>query len=302
MPKEKPLLQIKVHGRFKPGRIPVPLLLKICGEVQTAVNRQAQALEGKRTLRPGPVIATVSRECTLELFGIEKGSTTLDFAREAEQQPMIESQTMSFEAVTAVGSTLQSLISPKKKGTATPDMGVLDTLNKLGDVFEKGVNKIDWIIPRHNGTRRSVAQYVPEVRKAVAARIKQPSSNVTSSDNPSTVEGMLELTEGKCRISPLMGPPMTCGFEEGKAEEVYEAMRKPVKVSVDPKTRRIERIEIQNEPPSTLGRDFFEAKTINQLMAEQGIQPISDVTAFSGDLPDEDLDDMLADIYADRSA
>ncbi len=299
MPKEKPLLQIKVHGKFKPGRIPVPLLVKICGEVQTAVNRQAQALEGKRTKRPGPVIAAVARECTLELFGIQKGSTTLDFAREAEQQPLIESQTRSFEAVNAVVSTLHSLSRPKRS-SPVPDVGVLDTFNNLGDVFDKGVNKIDLIVPRHNGTKRAVAQYVPEVRKTVAARIKQPAINVPSIDNPSMLEGTLEPTEGKCRINPVLGPPMLLGFEEGKAEEVYEAMRKTVKVKVDPKTRKIERIEIQ-EQPSALSGTFFEAKSIDQLIAEQGVKPITDLAALSGALPDEQLDEMLEDIYSSRA-
>lgn len=303
MPKEKPLLQIKVHGAFKPGRIPVPLLLKICGDVQTAVNRQAEALEGEeRTQRPGPVIATVARECTLELFGIKKGSTTLNFAREASQIPLSEAHTRGFEAVNAVGSTLQKLSRSKPSTDSTFDAGVLDTLNNMGDIFERGVRKIDWIVPQPHGAKRVVAQYAPELKEKVAARIKPASTNVSLDAPPATVEGTLELTEGKCRISPLMGPPMQYAFTEDHAGEVYDAMRKSVKVHVDPKTKKIEHIEIQKEYPSLLGKSFFEAKTINQLIAEQGVTPITDLSALSGAFPDEDIDEMLADIYADRTA
>ena len=202
--------------------------------------------------------------------------------------------------MSAVAATLDSFVRPNKQ-SSTLDMGVLDTINKLGDVFERGVHKIEWIVPQHNGTKRLVVQYVPEVRKEVASRIKRPEINVSSNELTSTIEGTLELMEGKCRISPLVGPPMSFGFEEGKAEEVHEAMRKSVKVNIDPKTRKIEHIEIQ-QAPSGLGASFFEAKTIDQLIAEQGVRPVTDFTAFSGAFPDEDIDDMLADIYADRTA
>jgi len=43
-------------------------------------------------------------------------------------------------------------------------------------------------------------------------------------------------------------------------------------------------------------------KTIEQLISEQGIHPVADVGVFAGSIPDEDVDEFVADIYRDRLA
>ncbi|MEP7353630.1 MAG: hypothetical protein ABI824_10405 [Acidobacteriota bacterium] len=45
---------------------------------------------------------------------------------------------------------------------------------------------------------------------------------------------------------------------------------------------------------------FFATKTIEQLLSEQGIQPISDISSLSGAIPDEDVDDFIADMRRGR--
>ncbi len=217
----------------------------------------------------------------------------MDFARAADQQPLIESQTASFEAVTAVAGALKAAGDRRRK-TLPVDPGVLDTLNRLGEVFEKGVEKIEWIVPRQNGTKQLTAEYVPAVRAKIAARVQKPAAHV-----PSTVEGTLELGEGKVCITTAVGVPSMYGYELDRVPEVIEAMHKPVKAKVDPKTRKIEKIEIQEEPGIS-GVSFFAPKTIDQLIAEQGIRPIADLAVLSGALPDDDLDDLVAEIYRSR--
>jgi hypothetical protein len=44
------------------------------------------------------------------------------------------------------------------------------------------------------------------------------------------------------------------------------------------------------------------AKTIEQLIREQGIRPVADVSVFAGAIPDEDVDEFVADVYRDRLA
>jgi hypothetical protein len=46
--------------------------------------------------------------------------------------------------------------------------------------------------------------------------------------------------------------------------------------------------------------DFFASKTIVQLIAEQKADPVGDISSLTGAIPDEDLDDFIADIYKDR--
>ena len=48
-------------------------------------------------------------------------------------------------------------------------------------------------------------------------------------------------------------------------------------------------------------RKFFTAKTLDQLIAERGIKPIPDISVLAGAIPDEDIDEFVADIYRSRT-
>src|ERR1700689_2170673 len=74
------VLQLRVDGPgIRRGRVPIPELVTICQEMQNAISRQAEALEGRKTVHPGPVSLIIRRECTLELVGIKGGCATLQF-------------------------------------------------------------------------------------------------------------------------------------------------------------------------------------------------------------------------------
>jgi hypothetical protein len=85
----KPLLKLRIDGPgVRSGAISVPNLVRICQAAQDAVNRQVEAMQGGQSLRPGPKSSVVYQECTLELTGIKKGSTTLPFGL-AKTQPTL---------------------------------------------------------------------------------------------------------------------------------------------------------------------------------------------------------------------
>lgn len=44
------------------------------------------------------------------------------------------------------------------------------------------------------------------------------------------------------------------------------------------------------------------SKTIEELILEQGVQPVADVSVFAGAIPDEDVDEFVSEIYRDRLA
>jgi len=48
--------------------------------------------------------------------------------------------------------------------------------------------------------------------------------------------------------------------------------------------------------------DFFSAKGIEELISEQGIHTIDDIGTLAGAIPDEDVDEFVAEIYRDRVA
>jgi hypothetical protein len=96
---------------LRKGHIPIPLLLKICGEAQAAINRRAEALAGERSLRPGPVLAEVARDCTLDLVRLGEGSTTLEFVPASDQISLLHT---NIDAVSGVGPRLK--LWPKSAG------------------------------------------------------------------------------------------------------------------------------------------------------------------------------------------
>jgi hypothetical protein len=305
MPKEKPLLKIRVVGRgLRPGHIPIPLLLKICGEAQRAINRQAEALAGKRSLRPGPPTTEVAEECTLDLVGLKKGSTTLDFVQASDQKSMLP---IGIEAVSGVAGTLK-FFSGRRRKAPLLDHGVLVALDGLGEVFQgdSDIDKLEWIVPTHNGTKRVKAEFdaklVPKLKAHLQPMLPLAQQPIGTQIPSSSFEGTLELTEGKGRIVPAVGSPTQFSFGSDQAAAVLEATKKPVKARVDPKTHKLENIEITSGPVIDGSRRFFVAKTIEQLIAEQGIHPVKKLTSLAGAIPDEDVDDFVADIYRDRQA
>ncbi len=298
MPKEKPLLKIRVVGRgLRPGHIPVPLLLKICGEAQRAINRQAEAFAGKRSLRPGPPTAEVAQECTLDLVGLKRGSTTLDFVQASDQQSMLP---IGIEAVSGVAGALK-FVSSKRGKAPLLDHGVLVALDGLGEVFQGDgdIDKLEWIVPPRNGAKRIKVEFSAKVVPKLKAHLQPTlplaqSSPVTQLSD--SFEGTLELTEGKGRIVPAVGPPTPFTFGSDQAAAVQEATKKPVKATLERKTHKLREVEVA----SLFGRgDFFASKAIDQLIAEQGVKPVDDLSVF-GTLSSDEVDALVASIHQGR--
>jgi hypothetical protein len=65
-------------------------------------------------------------------------------------------------------------------------------------------------------------------------------------------------------------------------------------------TGEIENIEIASQQGALESSSFFAAKAIGQLIAEQDVHPIADLSVLAGALPDEDVDAMVAETYRDR--
>src|ERR1019366_4791429 len=113
---------------IRSGKIAVPDLIKICQDAQSAVNRQAEALEGRKTRHPGPTTNLIRHECTLELIAIRKGSTTLDFGFAKAQMtlPFDEVRMFGAEVVEELADTIKSLGNGNKKRDLDP--GVLQSI------------------------------------------------------------------------------------------------------------------------------------------------------------------------------
>jgi hypothetical protein len=307
-------LKVKVEG---PGvhrkSIPIPELLKICSSVQSAVHRQAEAMEtpSARTLRRGPITASAQDECTLELSGIVAGSTGLLFRYAKPQQHLpISVATFGSEVLARVASTLRDF----EKNRPVPseiDPGVLASLQELGTALERrSITKISLTVPSHDGKKGAVkAVYTPAVRERIAARMKAPKQESVS------IEGKLEMADFKetgriCRIHPSIGLPVQCSFDPSKEDEIYQALRRPARVTgvarVNPHSGRIEEIKIENiellDELMLGARNFTAGYSLERLAEMQGVRPLAHPDELAGGWPpDENVDEFIDATYGSRS-
>jgi hypothetical protein len=306
----QPVLKLRIKGpAIGQGRIPIPELVRICGQVQAAINRQAEAMEGGHTLRTGPVLSKVKEECTLELIGIGIGSATLKFgfARPQIQLPYPDTLPAGNAAIAGVAAAVKSL---GNSGKLHIDPGVLESLNDLGSILDpRTVSEIDFIVPRAGKKRGINAKFDDAVRDRIRARRREPQIE------SHIIEGILDMADFKlgdlrCRIDPPIGQSVICTFTPDREDEVYEAMRRPVRVrgiaTRDPHSDRIDKVDIQELeviPPIAVGEaEFFAARTFRELAEKQGAKPLADPKALEGVFSEADnLDEMLEEIYLGRT-
>lgn len=301
-----PLLTLKVSGpEIRPGRIPIPDLLAICQHAQAAVNRQAEALEGRPTLRPGPKIGKVVNECTLELVSLGKGSATLGLEPAKAQARLPHFTGLGDEAIVAVTKAISDL---SKGRESSIDPGVLDSLRNMGAVFDDGVKSVQWIVRAAPGRKRIVATFDRRVRARASEHLKVPAQR------PIAIDGVLEMadfrqTDYRCRIHPAVGGAISCTFDATLADDVYRVLRQPAHVegtaAENAHTGKLESIHLTSvsplDPLSADAGSFVRGWSLEQLARLQGVDPLRDPAVLAGGWPeDDDVDEALAEIYRGR--
>lgn len=306
---EKPILELRARGPgVRPGRVPVPDLIRICEEAQRAINRQAEALEGRRTLHPGPIVDQLRQECTLELIGLKRGSTRLQFglARPQTHIQFPDQATFGEDVVGELARTIKSLGNGNKHEA---DPGVLQALYGLSAVTERRqISEIEWIALK-GGTRKKItASVTAKVHERAAARLSAPRKAVRQ------IDGILDMADfkpddQKCRVDPAIGAPVFCTFDERNATEIQLLIRQPVRVcgeaTIAPYSDRIESLhieKIERLPSLSLGKEnFFAESSLSELASAQKVRPIKEMSTFATGFPeDEDIDAFLEEIYAAR--
>ena len=173
---EAPVLRLEVKGPgVRSGRIAVPDLIKVCQDTQNAVKRQAEVLEGRKTIHPGPTTQQISHECTLELVAIKRGSTRLDFALTKPQMhlPFKETSEFAVAVVQELAESIKSLGSDNQESDIDP--GVLNSIYALSSVVStERITGIEWIVPKVAGKRQISATVNQVVRERVARRLSTP--------------------------------------------------------------------------------------------------------------------------------
>jgi hypothetical protein len=300
------ILTLKVDGpKVRPGRVNVRDLVVICQQAQTAIDRQAEALEGRISQRRGRKLEKVHVECTLELASLRKGSAALGFDLAKPQQSLPMMATFGEQVVDRL---IDAMDSVSKGNIDDVDPGVLDSLQNLGEVFQRGIRTVKWVVPPRHGKRRREIVFDQKAVKKVVARLQPPTNQ------PYEVEGIVGMadfkaTDRRCRIDPVFGPSVPCEFLDEQADQIYRVLRKPVKLvgdaTINAQTGKLDSLKVTTiEPlePLALGAtNFFAAHNFEQLARMQDVEPLVDVGQLAGGWPeDEDVDQAVADIYARR--
>ncbi len=259
------------------------------------------------TMHPGPSKLPIQQECTLELVGIKRGSTTLQFGLAKPQLVFPNLVTLGTDVVFEVGKTIKSLSNGDKKENI--DVGVLEGLYDLGAIIKsKKVSELEWIVPKLGARKLVKAKFTDKVRERVAQRLSSPRKERIH------VDGVLDMADfkpqdQKCRIDPAIGASVLCAFDERQANRVQGLLRQPIRATgiatFAPNVSRIDTFQIETiEPlPSlSLGEgNFYISATIGELASSQKVTPLGRVSDLVGAIPEEeDIDKFLSDIYHAR--
>lgn len=305
-----PSLVVKVMGpSIRSGRIPVPELLAVCQHTQSAVSRQAEALEGKQTVHPGRKSGRVEHECTLELVSLGPGSAVLAF-EQAKPQPNLPMyggpSNLGEEAVVGVASAVKALATD----VATEiDLGVLQSLGSLSDVIGRRVRRIEIRVPSAPGRRSIRATIDKKVQGRILRRLEPLPRR------PLTVDGVLEMVDFKpndyrCRIHPSVGAPIACTFSAAVEEAVFNSLRRHVRVAgvatQNRHTGRTESLSIESvtplDPLRANPERFFNGVSFDDLVRDQAVDPLSSVRDLEGLWRDDgDVDAFVDEVYRRRA-
>ena len=302
-----PILTLKISGPgVRMGRIPVPDLIKICQEAQNAVTRQAEALQGRKTVHPGPASIGIRQDCTLELAAIGEGSTILAFD---VAKPRSQARTLGVKAVEELVSAVHSLGNGGKKRDI--DQGVLRSIYALGGLIDKRITSLVLTAPGNGADKArsgkpTSARITAKVRDRAAIHLSRPTQRFMQLD------GVLEMAdfgrkERRCRIDPAIGAPVTCSFGVELENVVQRRLRSPVRVKglakIPPHSVRVEILELESiEPLPALfpGENFFASYTIGQLAAAQGVEPLKNALSLAGIIDDDEVEEFIGGIYRAR--
>ncbi len=285
----------------------MPDLIKICTDAQNAITGQAETLEGRKTLHPGPTTEFIQHECTLELIAIREGSTALDFALAKPQLPLAFDAVNTFgvEVVEELAETIKSLGSGNRQIEIDP--GVLQDIYALASVVGAGgVSTLNWITHKSDG-KKVDSPITKEVREAAAAQLSGPRFRIVQ------IDGVLDMAdfsrrERKFRIDPAIGLPVTCSFSPEDEDTIQALLRQPVRVrglaKIQPHSDKVDSLQmpqIQRLPSLSLGEgDFFAVASIEQLAAAQGTKPLKNLASLGGLLTDDEVDEFISEIYDAR--
>jgi len=306
---ERPPAKLTVHVEGPSVRdhcIPLDDLVLLGRHLQATVDRVGRVLLGQTTsVRKGRRPREVRRLCSLRVSALRSGSITLTCELPPQTEPTLFGH-LGEETLVALVNGMDAVGKEQASLPRGYDRGVLLALRETGELFNRGIDHIDFALELKGRSLSSA--YTPEIHARVISRIREPVVNRC------TVRGRLLMGDFKetgyrCRLHPPFGNPIQCTFSETEYEAVLSALTKHVEVVGEATERdgvitalRIEDIAILGDADE--GRDSgaplpepsFDTPThLLHLAEEQGVRPASDFESLLGDFwpEDENVDEFI---------
>jgi len=294
-------LSLRVEGgSADQGRLPLPELLRVGGQVHAVLRDVATVLASRSSGQPGRVKKFIESATELEVVAaprpgsfvldLELPDTSGDFADELEGLDF--GPHLGHNALDALVTGINALDDSATSLPAGFDRGVLRAIEKFHPAMTKGINRITLEL---SGNGDATTATIDDGKIGTARRlIKQPDRA------PAVVEGKLQMVDVgrlECRIDRLPRPSVTCLFPEHLRNDVLAAITKYVRVagegdfqpdSDEPSQILVSSLVVVYE---VLGLDpsaFSQPKSIEELAAERGVGSAEPLLQIGGEAQDND--------------
>ncbi len=292
-------LEVRLRGpAAEGGRVRLDVLVEVAQAVQMSVTRLAYALRGEPTVRRGRTPREIADLTRLQVVGLREGSTVLELDLAEHERPLDELD-LGVEALRAFEVGLRAAAM----GEVPPapwDRGVTQAVESLLRVLDKGIEEV--VVRRSGARTEEQAVFTRSVREE--RRIAVP----PGARERVEVEGRLLMadfaaTRDEARIHRPLESPVRCTFGPELEGAVLSLLRRYVRAvgwaELD-EQGEIRALELESlaDAELTPGRAFWDLATLDELAAEQGVQPVARLEDLvAGFWPEgESVDEFLAAI------
>lgn len=274
------------------GRLALSELARIAGELQAEIERVARVLGGTEEVRTGRRPSDVVAATRLALVGFGDGSAILEV--EAHDQTPALLPSLVDESIDVFLDGVEALANNASALPRGFDRTVVSGLTELTGSLGRAVTSI-----RIDRPGRAPTMLDQRVKDAARAYLREGSAEET------VVTGRLHMGDFapsalRCRIDTL-DDPVVCDFDAELHDDVLAAMDRLVTVRGQaerwPDSRAVKVLHLE----SVEVVEDVAPRTLADLIAEQGVQPIRDADELAVG-SDADFDEYLRAIRSLRSS
>jgi hypothetical protein len=300
-----PQFYVKMAGpKVGNAKLSVSDLAEIIQRTQQALKRIGQVLYGQESHGKGRNKKDIERQCELFLVGWEEGSAIATFELGPQPEQMNIYGFVGEESLKAFIAGMEMMGAEPYDGGHLPtgyDLGVLETIETLGKVFEHGIDSVSFSRDRHRFPETTV--YTGAIRERVRTSLGQPGSIAHS-----TKVGRLEILNGHGGLKGTFweagGMRWTCLFKNEHIDILRDAWMQKVKVtgrtneeehSIEVDSLFVIGDDMSEGSEKGEGRSFWQSVSLEELAEEQGAEAVCDLESIAGLWPADDDPDALFD-------